>query len=89
MQVILLISSVAFVSLFNGDDYLWIISWGICLLVFFIVAILRLTRWRLCGGRMKVTESDLVKKSLSWQFDDTVQLLSKNKTIGKHPSDTV
>jgi di/tricarboxylate transporter/predicted amino acid-binding ACT domain protein len=68
MQVILWISSTAFVSLFPADDLKWLISWVACLLVFVVVAVLRLTPWPLWKGKEKVDESEVVKKSLSWQF---------------------
>jgi len=68
MQIILWITSTAFVSLFSSDDLKWLISWFACFLVFLVVAVLRLTPWRQWVGKEKVDESDLLKKPLAWQF---------------------
>jgi len=86
MQIILWVSSVAFVGLFGPDDYKWIIAWVACSLFFIVVAILRLTNWRF--WKKKTDESALVRKSTAWQFHDSAPLLS-NKATGKKLSETV
>jgi di/tricarboxylate transporter/predicted amino acid-binding ACT domain protein len=68
MQVILWISSTAFVSLFSSDNLKWLISWVACSLVFLVIAVIRLTPWPLWRRKEKSDQSASMKRSLSWQF---------------------